>query len=308
MPDGDSQAGDLGAGLADSIMSSQAESNAPAPDAAPPQGQTQQVEQTEDTSGVGDNPAWGSIREKLGDPLYHSIKPLLADFDKNAHTRITQLNEQVKRYQPFESILTDQVTPEFLQGAIQLASWADQSPESLYENLGNFLRENGRMPETPAELEEALGDEDEDTQEQGDPEVAELREQVERFQDAFRQAAEQQQLQQYEEQTVSQLTQEMQALQAAHPYLDGPALRMVIEQAKAIHMSTGEMPKLADVAAPLLQYRESILKTPRPSDSAPRLPGSGGGMPSASKPVTQLTRDDRINSLADMVTSARSKR
>lgn len=302
----DSQAGDLSAGLADSISSQQTQST-PEPVEAPAAETTQeQPQQTQETGKeIGDNPAWSGIREKLGDPLYHSIKDELLKFDQNANKRISQLNEQVTRFKPFEQVLEGR-DPEFLQKAVQLAEWADKDPAGLHQSLQTFLLENGRMPETAEEIEEVL--EDGDEEDGVDPQVAQLSETVERMQNAILAAAQQQQLQQETERMHAQLSSELDSLRQANPWMDKEALGFVIQQAKAIHETTGKMPKLADVAQQVIQFRESVLKTPRPGDTAPRLPGAGGGMPSASKPLSQFTKADDINSLASLVQQAKQGR
>ena len=267
------------------------------------------VQQTEDTSGVGDNPAWGGIREKLGDALYHSIKDDLSAFDKNAQKRITELNAKASRFSPYEDILTEDVTPELTQKALQLARWADTDPAALYENLGKFLQENGRLPQTQQEMDEVQEESDEfgDFEQGGDPRVSQLEAQIQQMQAAMAQAVQEQELKQYTEQTYSAVSAELEELKQAHPYLDSQALGMVIQQAKALHASTGKMPKLADVAQPLLQYRESLLRAPRANDSAPRLPGSGGGMPSAGKPLSQYTKGDDIDAMAALLSQNKNR-
>jgi transposase-like protein len=141
-----------------------------------PVGETTEQQSSGDSGG---NPAWDSLRSKLDPVSFHSIQDDLKNFDKNAESRISSLNQQLKEYNELGS-------PEQLQNYATIAQRLDTEPEIIYNALGEFLKQNGRMPETEAELQDAVDDE-EATSENGevptDPRLAQLEQQQQQMQE-----------------------------------------------------------------------------------------------------------------------------
>ena len=170
------------------------------------------VEETteQQTSGdTGGNPAWDSLRSKLDPVSFHNIQDDLKTFDKNAESRISSLNQQLKQYNELGS-------PEQLQNYAAIAQRLDTEPEVIYNALGEFLKQNGRLPETAQEMQDAV-DEEEATNENDeapvDPRLAQLEQQTQQMQEFLSQ---QEQMRIQQEADVA-LGQEIDELKQAHP-------------------------------------------------------------------------------------------
>lgn len=298
--------------VAGDIMSTLAASNpepavVDAPTTQVEQAPAPQVEQDENPD-RGDHPVWAPIREALGDALYYSIKPQLAKQSDEYHRHITQVNAELDAFRQFQPLVDAQITPEYLSQSLAIAEAFNNDPVAFYQQVTEYLQGQGKLPAnpTPQQVQSAVEDEfDDGVENQPDPEVAQLRQQVEGMQNMILEAQRQVQLEAQTTTLETQFRSEISALPAE--IRDNPrALAMVVKQAQAELTTTGRVPKMADVAADLLGYRETILKTPRPNDTAPRLPGSGGGIPAGQKPIEQYTKDDDINFITGLIEKSRS--
>lgn len=217
------------------------------------------------TENGGGNPAWESLRTKLDPISFKAIEDDLKGWDKSAETRISTLNTQLKNYSELGD--ADQ-----LRQYAQIAQQIDANPEAIYEALGTFLRENGRLPETEKEMEDAL-DDVEDGQEVYDPRYDELAQQQEQMR-LF--------LQQQEEARIAQeadysLEQEIGQLQQKYSNFTDDDIQEVLMRA-AFGLSNGDNRSLDEIAAEYIEKTVNRIRAvPRPGDSAPRLlPTSGG--------------------------------
>jgi hypothetical protein len=304
--DFDGQADDSGAlDVAGDILGT-IQSNAPEPtyDGAP----VQEPQDQQDEGQRGDNPVWAPFREALGEQLYYSIKPQLAKIDDEYHSHITKVNAELAAFKQYQPLVDAQVTPEYLSQSLAIAEAFNNDPVAFYQQVTTYLQEQGKLPAnpTPQQVQSAVEDEFDDGYEnQPDPQVEQLRQQVESMQNMISQAQQQVQLEAQTTTLENQFRSEIEALPAE--IKDNPqALALVVRQAQAELTNTGRVPKMADVAANLLAFRETILKTPRPNDSAPRLPGSGGGIPAGQKPIDQFTKADDIDFITNLITKGQS--
>lgn len=262
-----------------------------------PVGETTEQQAPDETGG---NPAWDSLRSKLDPVSFHSIQDELKNFDKNVESRISSLNQQLKQYNELGS-------PEQLQNYAAIAQRLDTEPEVIYNALGEFLKQNGRLPETAQEMQDAV-DEEEATSETGeapvDPRLAQLEQQQQQMQEFLAQQ-EQMRIQQ-EADTV--LEQEINELKQAHPEFSEDDVREVLMRAAFQLQSSGKAAKLSDVAQEYVDKTVNRIRAvPRPGDSAPRLLPTSGGMPGGqqAKPLGQLSRDDVQNLIASSIQQGR---
>lgn len=234
-------------------------------------------------SDAGGNPAWESLRTKLDPISFKSIEEDLKGWDKSAETRISTLNSQLKPYKDLGEV-------EQLQSYAALAQQIDAQPEVIYEALGNFLRENGRMPETQAELQDAV-DDTEDGQEYRDPRFDELQQQ----QEQMRQFLEQQENARMEQEADKALEQEIGQLQQSFPDFTQDDIQEVLMRA-AFELTNGSERKLEEVAKEYIEKTVNRIRAvPRPGDSAPRLLPTSGGVPTSNgqgTPLGKMSRSD----------------
>jgi hypothetical protein len=261
------------------------------------------VEETTEQQTPGDsggNPAWDSLRSKLDPVSFHNIQEDLKTFDKNAESRISSLNQQLKQYNELGS-------PEQLQNYAAIAQRLDTEPEVIYNALGEFLKQNGRLPETQQEMQDAV-DEEEATNENGeapvDPRLAQLEQQTQQMQEFL---AQQEQARVQQEADVA-LEQEINELKNAHPDFSEDDVREVLMRAAFQLQSSGKAAKLSDVAQEYVDKTVNRIRAvPRPGDSAPRLLPTSGGMPGGqqAKPLGKLSRDDVQSLIASSIQQGR---
>jgi hypothetical protein len=224
-------------------------------------------------AGGGGNPSWEPLRSKLGETTFRLIQDDLSKFDKAAESRISKLNQQLKTYSAFGQ-------PDQIQTAISLAQRVDREPEAIYEALGQFLRDNGRMPQTQQEMQQVTADADEAEAETDDPRLRQLEQQQQQIAQ-FLQAQENERIQ---AQADAALQDELGALKGNPKFasFDQADIREVIQRAAFMAQTTGDVPPLEAVAQDYLDNTVNRIRSlPRPNDSAPRLvPTSGGGVPS----------------------------
>jgi ATP-dependent Lon protease len=261
-----------------------------------PVGETTEQQTSGDSGG---NPAWDSLRSKLDPVSFHNIQEDLKSFDKNAESRISSLNQQLKQYNELGS-------PEQLQNYAMIASRLDTEPEVIYNALGEFLKQNGRLPNTEQELQSAV-DEEEATNEYEspvDPRLAQLEQQQMQMQEFLAQQ-EQMRVQQEADYTLEQ---EINELKQAHPEFSEDDVREVLMRAAFQLQSSGKTTKLSDVAQEYVDKTVNRIRAvPRPGDSAPRLLPTSGGMPGGqqAKPLGKLSRNDVQSLIASSIEQGR---
>ena len=241
----------------------------------------------ESTSG---NPAWESVRTKLDPISFRAIEDELKNWDKQAESRISSLNQQLKTYSELGS-------PEQLQNYVAIAQKLDTEPEVIYQALGEFLKQNGRMPQTEQELQEAVDEQEEGQENVIDPRLAQLEQQ----QEQMRQFLEQQEMMRIQQEADATLDQEIAELRAAQPDFTEDDIKEILMRAAFQLQSGNKAVKLADVANEYLEKTVNRIRAvPRPGDSAPRLLPTSGGVPGDSQAPSlgKMSRDDVQNFIA----------
>lgn len=250
------------------------------------------------------NPAWESLRTQLDPISFSRIEPELRKMDQSAKQRIEAQNEQFK---PWKDLSAQGVTPERVQQALSLSERLDANPAEIHQYLGDFLAKTGRMP-TPTEVKAAddageIGDDDSNE----DPRIAQQGEQLARMQEFL----EEQQYQQELHAATVELDNETSSLKAAHPELSDEDVTEIIRQAAFIAQTNAqqgkkEIPSLEEVHTSWFSaFRNRILSTPRPGDSAPRLLPTSGGLPSAAqqKSLGQMSRQEMQDFVAQSLSA-----
>lgn len=249
---------------------------------------------------AGGNPSWESLRSKLDPVTFKLIEPELRGFDSNAEKRISGLNQQLQGYKSLG-------TPEQLKGYASIAQQIDAQPEVIYQALGQFLQQNGRLPQTAQEVAKVQSDADEQTDAQEtdplDQRLSLLQQQQEQMQ-AFLAQQEEQRL---ATEADTALDNEIGQLKQAHPDFQDADIQEVIQRAAFIAQSSGRIPPLAEVAKSYIENTVNRIRSiPRAGDSAPRLvPTNGGGVPQtqAQKPLGQRSSADIQALVAGLISS-----
>jgi len=281
----------------DETTGTETETSTEVVDSSGPVGETTEQQASSDTGG---NPAWDSLRSKLDPVSFHNIQDDLKTFDKNAESRISSLNQQLKQYNELGS-------PEQLQNYAAIAQRLDTEPEVIYNALGEFLKQNGRLPETQQEMQDAV-DEEEATSGNDeapvDPRLAQLEQQTQQMQE-FLSQQEQMRIQQEADYVLGQ---EIDELKQAHPDFSEDDVREVLMRAAFQLQSSGKAAKLSDVAQEYVDKTVNRIRAvPRPGDSAPRLLPTSGGMPGGqqAQPLGKLSRNDVQSLIASSIEQGR---
>ena len=269
------------------------------PEVSDSSGPVETAEASPEVDSSGGNPAWESLRTKLDPVSFHSIQDDLKNFDKNAESRISSLNQQLKEYSGLGS-------PEQLQNYSAIAQRLDTEPEVIYNALGEFLKQNGRLPETAKEMQDAVDEEatDEYGEAPEDPRLAQLEQQQQQMQQFL---AQQQQVR-VQQEADSALEQEIGALKQAHPDFSEDDVREVLMRAAFQLQSSGKAGKLSEVANEYVDKTVNRIRAvPRPGDSAPKLLPTSGGMPGGqqAKPLGKLSRNDVQSLIASSLEQGR---
>jgi hypothetical protein len=246
------------------------------------------------------NPAWESVRTKLDPISFHNIEEDLKGFDKNAESRISSLNQQLKGY-------SDLGTPEQLQNYSNIAQRLDTEPEVIYNALGEFLKENGRLPQNEKEMKEAVDEEEASNENEdapSDPRFDQLQQQQQKMQDFLDQQAEEKN----QREADSSLEREIGELKKTHPDFTEADVKDVLMRAAFQLQSNGKAGKLSDIAQEYVDNTVNRIRAvPRPGDSAPRLLPTSGGTPGSSqaKPLGKLSRSETQDLIANSIEQSR---
>lgn len=235
------------------------------------------------------NPAWDEIRSRLDPTTFKLIEPTLKGWETSAQKRIEDSNKQ---YGWAADLTKRGVTPEQIQQSLLVADKLNEDPAAIHEALGNFLRENGRLP-NKQELQEQVEDEADDA-ETDDPRFSKLEQQQEEMRQFLASQQEQQQI----AQASAELDQEVEAVKKAHPDFQAEDIQEVMQRAALKAQVTGSVPPLEDMAAEYIGLRNRILTTPRAADSAPRLLPTGGGVAQATAGTKSLGQLDKTETQA----------
>lgn len=254
----------------------------------------------------GINPVWDPIRQELG-LGFESIKPHLLEIDKGFNAGITKANE---KYAPWKTFDEQGITPDAINQSFSVLQKLNDSPEEVYAALGQFLQENGRLPQSAQEAEQALEDaEDDEFETPEQKELRELREQVE----GFRQYQEAQQQQQNWERLSAKAEQdvaaEYDAFENAHPDLT-PAEKQEVYNRHFLYAQAGpdKIRSLEQVYTEVAGFRDAIRTAPRPNDLAPRLPGAGGGVPTGQrKDPSEFSSEESQDAMVALLLQAQNK-
>lgn len=239
------------------------------------------------------NPFWKEVEEKLGPNNYAVIRPYLEKTDTEYRQGITKANDRLKPYQQYQPFIDQGVSPEILQQSMALARQLDAEPEKVYESLGNFLRQNGRLPDNQ-ELAEQVTSEEEDPR---DAQLRQLQENQGQLQQFIQQQVASAHKAQMDQQADAWLDNEVKGLQAKG--FDGEDVKEIIRIATS-QVNSGQEPDLAKAAEHYVGLQNRIRTAPRPGSSAPRVPGGvGGGTPGAGTiDPAKMTKAERIAAVA----------
>ena len=218
----------------------------------------------------GYNPAFEPIRQKLG-LQFETIKDDLLEVEKGFNSGITKANS---KYAPWKALEDQGLTPDSINQGFGLLRQLNDEPEKIYTALHDFLKQNGRLPQTDAEVQEVIDDAEDDDPEDRISKLFEEREAQ------LTQQMEQFQMQQMQVKAEQDVAREYADFEKAHPELtDEDRQEIYLRHYQYAASGPQNIRSLEDVAKEYTEFVNRIRSAPRPNDSAPRLPGAGGRDP-----------------------------
>lgn len=254
----------------------------------------------------GYNPVFEPIRQALG-VQFESIKPDLLKIEKGFNSGITNANS---KYAPWKSFDEQGITPDQVNQGFTILQRLNDAPEEMYQALGQFLKENGRLPQTEAEVVQAVEDaDDSDLLSEEQKQLKELQEKLDQQTQFFQAQFEQQEMQRLQAKADQDVASEYDAFERAHPELS-PEDKQEIYQRHYQYAASGpqNIRSLEQVAQEYSGLVNRIRTAPRPNDSAPRLPGAGGGVPTGQrKQMSELSREESQDALVALLTQGKNQ-
>ena len=275
------------------------------PDSGPAE-QAAQISQQQ----TGINPAWVPLRDAIGDDFFNAhAKPLLAQMDESANSRITSLGGQLKAFEPYKQLIDDGVSMEDIQTALTAAQLINSDPKGFVEML------NGYIDPEDAQAANLLDPEGEEGGDQtGQMELpAEIQAQLSQIAQFQQQQAEQQQQQEFEAQVAEadrQILEETNAYISATPHFtesDIPELMSIRSELTRVLQDRG-MNRLATLeeAGQVLTERFKSYQGRFGNDSAPRTlaPGAGGAPTPNPVDTAKMSKSETIDLVAARLAAA----
>ena len=262
---------------------------------------------------AGINPAWEPIREVLGDDLFNvNVRPHLQKMDESAHTRITNLNNELKGFEGFKPFVEQGLTPQAIQQSMELAQLIEANPQQVYDFLGQHL---GVAPaeEEPEGLEQFGAGQDgamQLPQAVLDQLAASQQFQQEYMAEQQRQQEMQQQAQ-WEAEATQQLDQKMSTFLQKNPTFTeadkGELFRAQYDLLKRLEaQGINRMPTLDEAAAELQQRAAYFTQRFGAGNGAPSpLPTTtGGDIPGQQPNVAKMSKSDLNDLVAQTLATA----
>lgn len=252
------------------------------------------------------NPFWGELESKLLPQQWQLAQPLLAKADTEARQRIEKVNEQ---YAPWKAYADQGITPQAVQEAfeiVQALNDPNRQPE-IYQNLHNFLKQEGRLPTIEELADEIQNQAAEDPEaDPRDKQLQELQAKQQQFEQWVQSQYAQQAQAQAQQQADTWVQTEVARVKQAHPEFTPQDIDAILMRA-AFEAQSGHDPENLDGATQaFLAERDRIRSAPRPGDSAPRIPGGTGGTPGSTlEPGSLGNKQTRLDAALARLTAGR---
>lgn len=233
---------------------------------------------------IPDNPAWTEALNTVPESLRELVKPAFKQWDDNVNKEFEKRAEKYKKFEPFVDTDEDE-----LQESIQLYRALAANPKQIYDLIAEHYNLQPASPAAPVTPVVPLTPEGEpDVYQQ---EINSLREQLKTS------SGQQEQVLKYlvaqrEEQQLAVKTNELDRLmlglhEANKDLFTTPEITAEADKYIFTQMANGASAE--DALKGLCQIAETFAKTLTPSTPAPVVIGSGGGLPSEQKDITQLS-------------------
>lgn len=96
------------------------------------------------------NPAWKELFDIMPSSLHPQMRPILDKWEQGAQQKFQQHAEDIKRYEPYQALIENNVPMDYIEQALSVAQLIDENPQGFLQQLqaifGNEM-EDGQGPD-----------------------------------------------------------------------------------------------------------------------------------------------------------------
>lgn len=251
-----------------------------------------------DTPPVKDNPAWQEVYDLLPAEFHPMIQPKLKAWDDN----FAKVQSQ---YSPYKPLLEKNVPYEAINTSLEFANLLNANPRAVYEELGKrfgFSEQGQQQVEEKKPVEPELPDGGFEPQDLSkNPQFAQLQQAYQQLEQRIQQEDQQRQEYQLQQQVQAEVNSEWQQLESKVGQLPPDIKAEIIR--RSIFIADQKGPN----TIPMIEegYRDyagfvSRVRNQRANAQAPDVLAGNGAMPSAKKPMGQMSSDEFEDHIAAM--------
>jgi hypothetical protein len=81
------------------------------------------------------NPAWKELLDIMPSQLHPQMRPILDKWEQGTQQRFQQHAEQMKRYEPYQALIENNVPMDYIEQALSVAQLIDENPQGFMQQL-----------------------------------------------------------------------------------------------------------------------------------------------------------------------------
>jgi hypothetical protein len=246
------------------------------------------------------NPAWKELFDIMPSQLHPQIRPVLDKWEQGTQQRFQQHAEEIKRYEPYQNLVENNVPMDYIEQALAVAQLIDENPQGFMEQLQSIFGEQQQESQYDEQGSENQYEDGQGTfdQQQWDVSQDPKFQELQQHQDLLANYIAQQMTQEQEAQEDSELDTMLDDLR--EQYGDYDERYVVTMAASGIH------PEEA-----VKSYHEmvnNIRQQPRADAGLPRIVSPSNGMPSEQIDVANISDGDRKKLVQNILAQASQNR
>jgi hypothetical protein len=252
-------------------------------------------EPTSSDSSTG-HPAWEDVLGILPEGFHEPVKTRLSEMDRKAQERFQQVHSEYEPYKPFKE---QGVSAQQLEAAMTLYRLAENSPDKLYEQMGQYYGFNtqgqGQEQDTTDD-----GDEEEYDLSGEETPVDPRIEQLAQSQRNIEQHLQAQYEAQIQQEADAEINTAAEAIQQRFPGIDMDYVSNValLESQRNPNLSAQQL--FEKGAAQFVALQQRMIAN-RPTNSAPLVMPAGGGTPVMGKNPAEMSPAERRAASLEML-------
>lgn len=244
---------------------------------------------------TSENPAWAPYLHEVPEPLRPTVKNAFTKWDQDVNTRFSTINQQ---YEPYKPLIDQKIPADDLQKAWGMAQMLQEDPHGFVKTLAGYL--GITLQEAQAVAEQVA--EEQPPEEEVNPRVAQLEEQLNQVMGYITQREQAQQQQILERQQEQQIGEELAALEKRVGKLSPTVQNEILREALRISTVTNKPVSMEEAYSSLNAFVQEVRRVPSPGDTAPQVLSGSNGIPltPAGKTPGQYTPKETRQAAAEL--------